>query len=113
MTTKYQPITKSILELADEIERGEVFHRVGEDYIALTGETPIKEAIYYNQFYLRVDDQADWQHEVCEFLGGSPVQGDKMSKELIRYLNQDWDFMSCEDFLEMCRVALRATGELK
>lgn len=110
---EYEKVTESIFDLKDEFERGELYFQQGGEYLPYKLESEFAHGFMHNRIYRRIEKPVDWQNSVVEFMKGCPVDGSQMNQELIDELNADrWDNMTDSDFLEMCRVALRANGEL-
>lgn len=84
---------------------GERFVTSGDSRISVNGD-----------FYRKVEKEIDWREEVCNYVNSLPQTYEP--KLTLRVMNKSLlDFksntLSEKEFLEMCRVALRATGELE
>lgn len=65
------------------------------------------------KFYRKVEKQIDWRKEVCNYVNSLPdTHGTKLTLVNNNVLKFKANILSEKEFLEMCRVALRATGEL-
>lgn len=119
----HEKVTESPSEIYRAMLDGEKLYRFKTDLMEFDGEqfwihtnegkiriTFINEI---NEVYRRIEKPVDWQNAVVEFMQGHPEDGAQMNQYLVDELNDvGWDNMTDSDFLEMCRVALRATGEL-
>lgn len=113
--TEYEKVTESIFGLRDEFERGELYCKFehAREYTQITNAQTLSQDLHRGCCYRLVEKEIDWQDEVVRFMEGEPKIGKQMKPELLRELNIEWDHMTDGDFLEMCRVALRANGEIE
>lgn len=109
--TEYEKVTESIFDLRDEFERGELYESLCGS--KLENEHDFIYAYTNDHIVRKVEKEIDWQDEIVRFMAGEPKIGKQMKPELLRELNIEWDHMTDGDFLEMCRVALRANGEVE
>lgn len=72
--------------------------------------------VMMSSLYRRIEKTVDWQDEVIDYIFGKyqPVSNEELSDELLGAIKGglDFDCLTKDEFLEMCRVALRANGEL-
>lgn len=120
---KYTPVeVESIFDLREMFEKGELYFRWlgnpekgsgGVGYDQITNENML---IYrYEEGRLLTRKEISWQDEVLAYLERPSEEGfeDELpSKFRVDYMNESFHLVDSE-FLEMCRVALRANGELK
>ena len=96
-------IEDSIFDLRPDLEAGELFYKRFEPspWCVIRDEKQLMEKLLSEPVYRRIEKPVDWKQEVLAFahqygfFGVSDIVGRNDSR-----------------FLEMCRVALRATGEL-
>ncbi|UTQ79868.1 hypothetical protein vBVnaSL3_45 [Vibrio phage vB_VnaS-L3] len=101
--TEYEKVTESIFDLRDEFECGELYESVCGS--RLENEHDFIYAYTHGHIVRKIEKEIDWREDVFSFtksINGkvSFADGFSVSK------------MSEEQFLELCRVALRANGEL-
>jgi len=120
VTVGYEKVTESIFDLKDEFERGVLFtkkfnqewHKIKTE-VQLGGLLSMNDDPTKNGIYRRIEKTVDWQNAVVECMKGQPEDGATMNQDLVDELNAaGWGYMTDNDFLEMCRVALHANGEL-
>lgn len=110
---EYEKVTESIFDLKDEFERGELVFHDRDEYIGIVGADNLCKFYADGNVYRLVEKPVDWQKSLLDFLYTQPVGEEALEEQLASELsNMPWKHTSTEDFLEMCRVALRATGEL-
>lgn len=120
---KYTPIeVESIFDLRNMFEDGELYFRWlgnpekgsgGVGYDRITDEKML--ICRYEEGKLLTREKVTWQDEVLDYLKKPSEEGfeDELpSKFRVDYMDNSFHLVDPE-FLEMCRVALRATGELK
>jgi hypothetical protein len=109
--TEYEKVTESIFDLRDEFVRGELFMKgrgAGGDFFnKITTEYELV-TFASRGLYRKVEKEIDWRNEVHEW---------QHTKKIGIYTPLDFvvsDLIEShpDKFLELCRVALRANGEL-
>ena len=111
--TEYEKVTESIFDLRDQFERGELYTKCrgagGDFFNKITTEYELV-TFAPRSLYRKVEKEIDWREEVSNFVD------DKYSYITI-YENGAVDALlaasSNINFLELCRVALRANGEIE
>lgn len=109
--TEYEKVTESIFDLRDEFERGELYCKNlagNEDYQQLNTEVALFGCAAAGNVYLRVEKEIDWRDDIYEW---------QHTKKVGIYTPLDFTVAHLisahpDKFLELCRVALRANGEL-
>lgn len=120
---KYIPVeVGSIFDLREMFENGKLYFRWlgnlekgsgGVGYDQITKEDML--ICRYEEGRLLTREQVTWQDEVLSYLNKPSEEGfeeELPSKFRVDYMDGSFHLVDSE-FLEMCRVALRATGELK
>lgn len=102
--TEYEKVTESIFDLKDEFERGELVSKVGERVVKLESEKHFVTQYSFGYIHRKVEKKIDWRDEVHNKFQSS---GYHWSTPIAEVINDELD---C--FLDLCRVTLRATGEL-
>ena len=119
--TEYEKVTESIFDLRDEFERGELFMKgrgAGGDFFnKITTEYELV-TFASRGLYRKVEKEIDWTADVMDFLGNELQRGERVKHadvELFcdgsKFINLDVSLPK-DRFLELCRVTLRANGEL-
>lgn len=73
---------------------------------------------YANNYKIvvEIEKPVDWQSDVVDYIYGNynPTNHDTLSESLVTAISSgiDFKYLTQDEFLEMCRVALRANGEL-
>ena len=117
--TEYEKVTESIFDLRDEFEHGELY---GDN----TGVTKIETLAHLGaccqvgNVFRKVEKEIDWRDEVREFLESCKQISNSSQLESFTYKGgcsdknvQIENELHDNEFLELCRVALRANGELE
>lgn len=96
-------------------EDGELYTRSShEDYVKIG--TPTGAITYIHDLYRRIEKPVDWQNAVVDYIYGNynPTNHDALSESLVTAIGSgvDFKYLTQDEFLEMCRIALRANGEL-
>lgn len=111
----YEKVTESIFNLKEDFKNGKLFtkkfnqewHQIKSE-VQLGGLLSMNDDPTKNGIYRKVEKEIDWRDEVSDFVINNNIiyscNGNKHIIALAEYTD--------EQFLEMCRVALRATGEL-
>lgn len=109
--TEYEKVTGSIFDLRNEFERGELYYNFGnEEWITYRDEASLAIGFKEGNIHRKVEKEIDWREEVRSFLKKPSVDGKfSIDKHCITI---DCTFSESE-FLELCRVALRANGEIE
>lgn len=115
--TEYEKVTESIFDLRDEFERGELYFSEwskGEVFVQIKTEALLLGNIQADNLYRRVEKEIDWHSELDSYL--NKPSDDGFEKELptrVCITLNDIEFhLTGSEYLESCRVALRANGEL-
>lgn len=109
--TEYVKVTESIFGLRDEFERGELYHKFehAREHSKVKNTESLSQALNNGCCYRKVEKEIDWREDVSNFVD------DKYSYITI-HENGEVDALLASpsniNFLELCRVALRANGEL-
>lgn len=105
--TEYVKVTESIFDLKEEFERGELYYLPNDpdNYKVIDSMHILCNCAAYAtpKIYRRIEKEVDWRDETANYLSGKAL------------LMSGADYLIWENgdaFLEMCRIALRATGEL-
>lgn len=105
--TEYEKVTESIFDLRDEFERGELYAD-DKGIVRIQGFAHLGGSCQVGTIYRKVEKEIDWRDEVCDhfgdcqwFDGGTSIGNAIMSEH------------ASGEFLELCRVALRANGEIE
>lgn len=107
--TEYVKVTESIFDLRDEFERGELFNGPSEEFEIKT-VSHLAACFDTGTLYRRVEKEIDWRDEV------KAMVDDEHSYILIDdngIVNSLISPKSKVNFLELCRVVLRANGEIE
>jgi hypothetical protein len=127
MTKKvvYEKVTEAIFDLRDDLENGVLyFPRIDSGYEKIKNDKRLGELYGFqcdNWYIVRKKEVViDWVEEVCNYVNKLPeTYGIKLKDATNtgnyrdRYISFDKNTLKGDEFLEMCRIALRATGELK
>lgn len=124
--TTYEKLSfKTIGEAVDYANQHDVYIKKDDRYCELklrdSGSVFTKKKHYFgsvvahfDNLYHKVEKEIDWRDDIKSYFESSSKEaGDFEGMEVT---NTSWRFRynpSDEEFLEMCRIALRATGELK
>lgn len=119
---EYEKVTESIFDLKDEFERGNLYYSAlseGGEFVKITPNTSMSESYLVGNFqsnnlYRRIEKPVDWKFEVRSYLNSMQKDDDEDSVGMVVY-SDDWLYKfrpNDDEFLEMCRVALHANGEL-
>lgn len=112
--TEYEKVTESIFDLRDEFERGELY---GDN----TGVTKIETLAHLGaccqvgNVFRKVGKEIDWRDEVKSYLESTCSESLRLDGDSFTISHPELDFIyepGDDEFLELCRVALRANGEL-
>lgn len=106
---EYEKVTESIFDLRDEFERGELYFDQGGEYLPCNTEAEFVYGLIHGRIYRKVEKEIDWREEVMEYLYSNDYHLSKITDGDWIEINQNF---KNEEFLELCRVALRANGEL-
>lgn len=108
--TEYEKVTESIFDLREEFERGELYFKCSEgDWVQAVHESEVVHFLNNCCLYRKVEKQIDWREEVSTWVQqNQSVNIDFLTNSVMYYHGS----VSNDTFLEMCRVALRANGEL-
>ena len=105
--TEYEKVTESIFDLRDEFERGGLYsYYMNGKHTKVTNEDDLLENYKDKNLYRKVEKDIDWRDEVHECLSGI---GYHWATPIAEVINDD----ESDYFLELCRVALRANGEIE
>lgn len=104
---EYEKVTGSIFDLKDEFENGELYEPDNGEYEKITLESDLVELYGFGLIYRLVERSSDWRDDVSDFI--DKCKNESGSFGASRHGSKS---ISDDDFLEMCRVALRANGEL-
>lgn len=107
--TEYVKVTESIFDLKEEFERGELYFMATTDceYHKIDAIKVLGLNFDKKNIYRRIEKEVDWSEAVSDYFFETKWIGiDCSIEESIAESNYR------EEFLEMCRVVLRATGEL-
>lgn len=119
--TEYVQVTESIFDLRDEFESGELYRIRRDDidgYVKITNlETLVKE-IQGMGVYRLVEKVIDWREDVVGYLSNLDFCEIDLSKTLPLTVAHQldgmvWNNVTEREFLELCRVALRANVEIE
>lgn len=107
---KYTPIEiESIFDWKDALESGNLYHEDGDDVGKIGSEWKLINILVEDKCQVYLREEIKWQDEVRQYVLEEGItyscNGAKHIKALADYTD--------EQFLEMCRIALRFTGELK
>ncbi|UYE90974.1 hypothetical protein [Vibrio phage vB_VaS_L1] len=104
--TEYEKVTESIFDLRDEFERGELYrHSYGFRKIETLAY--LGACCQNGNIFKKVEKEIDWRKDADSYFLKTKYLGiDCTIEEAIT--RSDY----CNEFLELCRVALRANGEL-
>lgn len=97
---EYEKVTESIFDLKDEFERGELYFKSAGDYYQITNEGALCNYAL-KMIYRRIEKPVDWRNLTIEFADKCGFYG--IGAITLHHSDR---------FLEMCRIALRANGEL-
>lgn len=106
---EYIKVTDSIFDLRPDFEAGELYVQLlgnSGEYAVIEEESTLIDEMNDDNVYRRTEKQADWLSEVMDKFS---IQ--RNDRGLISMTYNDVGFAE-PVFLEMCRVALRARGEL-
>lgn len=112
-------IEDSIFDLRPYFEAGELFYRKDGTgrWCAIQNENQLMEKLLSEPIYRRIEKPVDWREEIEAYLESACEDENENSNfNGMIVSSDDWAYTyypTNEQFLEMCRVALRATGELK
>lgn len=106
--TEYEKVTESIFDLRDEFERGELYCKFehAREYTQITNAQTLSQALHRGYCYRLVEKEIDWRDESHGYLANKT--GFHWSTPIAEVINDESD---C--FLELCRVTLRANGEIE
>lgn len=114
--TEYEKVTESIFDLRDEFERGDLYfdrdrctggiYASSDQYQKIRDMNDFSQAALNNNIYRKVEKEIDWRDEVVHAYPS--IDFKDIDSDGYRNLGS-W---RPDKFLELCRVALRANGEL-
>lgn len=109
--TEYEKVTESIFDLRDEFERGELYFKCSEgDWVQAVHESEVVHFLNNCALYRKIEKEIDWRDEVMKYLFENDYHNSRIE-------TNDWveikQSFKNDEFLEMCRVALRANGEIE
>lgn len=106
--TEFVKVTESIFDLRDEFERGELYCKFehAREYTQITNAQTLSQALHRGYCYRLVEKEIDWRDESHGYLANKT--GFHWSTPIAEVINDESD---C--FLELCRVTLRANGEIE
>lgn len=111
---EYKKVTDSIFDLRPDFEAGELYIYRGKHHQKVTNEQELMEFGCTGDLLRRIEKPVDWRDEVKSYLDSVCDEiDDDFSGMTVSSTN--WEFLfnpGDDDFLEMCRIALRANGEL-
>lgn len=115
MKVEYVPIEESIFDLEALFDGGMLYTSESGEHQIKT-ESELVNALFANSVYKRIEKPVDWVLEVESYLK-SVCQNEAEDDEFDGMIVSSTDWMysynpTDDEFLEMCRVVLRATGEL-
>lgn len=119
--TEYVKVTESIFDLRDEFERGELYHKFehAREYSKVNNTEALSQALNCGCCYRKVKKEIDWRESVREFLESCKQISNSSQLESFTYKGgcsdrnvQIENELHDNEFLELCRVTLRALGEL-
>ena len=109
--TEYEKVTESIFDLRDEFERGELYckHEIAREFTQVINTQTLAQALHGGYCYRLVEKEIDWRDDVYEWQHTAKVGIYTPLDFTVAHL------ISAHPgkFLELCRVALRANGELE
>lgn len=112
--TEYEKVTESIFDLRDGFERGELYWWYESDckdkseFVEIRSEYDLSTYFAKGNIFKRVEKEIDWRVDVDNYFLKTKYLGiDCTIEEAIT--RSDY----CDEFLELCRVALRANGEIE
>jgi hypothetical protein len=113
--TEYEKVTESIFGLRDEFERGELYtKKFNQEWHQIKTEEQLGNLLSMNDdptkngIYRKVEREIDWRVDADSyFLKTKYLWINCTIEEAIT--RSDY----CDEFLELCRVALRANGEIE
>ena len=108
--TKYEKVTESIFDLRDEFERGELYckHEHAREFTQVINTQTLAQSLHGGYCFKKIEKEIDWRKETKSYLRSD--NGAFKLYQLEAMLGAIAEYP--EQFLEMCRVALRANGEL-
>lgn len=110
--TEYEKVTESIFDLRDEFERGELWckHEFANDYSKVINTQTLAQSLHGGYCFRKVEKQLDWCDECMNYFKCCPhlCEDDK----IINIISGNDSAFAEGQFLELCRTALRARGEL-
>lgn len=114
---EYEKVAGSIFGLRDEFERGELYfdrdrctggiYASSDQYQKIRDMNDFSQAALNNNIYRKVEKEIDWQDEVVHAYPS--IDFKDLDSDGYRNLGS-W---RPDKFLELCRVALRANGEIE
>lgn len=106
--TEYEKVTESIFDLKDEFERGELYckHEFAREYSQVINTQTLAQSLHCGYCFRKVEKEIDWRDESHGYLAAKT--GFHWLTPIAEVINDESD---C--FLELCRVALRANGEIE
>lgn len=116
MKAEYVRVEDSIFDLAALFDAGMLYtSESGEQQIKT--ESELVSALFADSVYKRIEKPVDWRKEVESYLESACQNETDEFDEFDGMIVSSTDWMCSynptdDEFLEMCRVALRATGEL-
>lgn len=112
--TECEKATESIFDLRDEFERGELYWWYESDckdkseFVEIRSEYDLSTYFAKGNIFKRVEKEIDWRVDADNYFLKTKYLGiDCTIEEAIT--RSDY----CDEFLELCRVALRANGEVE
>lgn len=108
-STEYEKVTESIFDLRDEFERGELYMKLSGELLPVPNETQLSILLDHKQCYRKIEKEIDWRDGIYEW---------QHTKKIGIYTPLDFTVAHLisahpDKFLELCRVALRANGEIE
>ena len=114
---KYTPLeVESVFDLKEHLANGNLFYGKPNNIQKIMHEWGLLQVIVEDKHTLWLREEVKWKDEVLSYLRED--SDDSFVEELpsrieVKFDEDDTCYLVDSEFLEMCRVALRATGELK
>ena len=102
---------ESVFDLKDHLEKGKLFY--GEAYNEISHEWKLINLLVEDKHKIYLREEVKWQDKLKDWANKTENHVLREYNVLTDYKTIDLMYRNPENFLEMCRVALRSTGELK
>ena len=115
--TEYEKVTESIFDLRDEFKRGELYckHEHAREFTQVINTQTLAQALHGGFCFRKVEKEIDWRDEVKSYIESTCSESLRLDGDSFTISHPELDFIyepGDDEFLELCRVALRANGEL-